>query len=56
MTAPRRIPPHPWSAEAYAYANRSTWCTSCEIHIATAANPLCPVCLDDDIKRLGEAS
>jgi hypothetical protein len=53
---PGRIQPHPWSAEAYAHAERPTWCTECEIHIATAAKPLCPVCLDDDVKHLGKAS
>lgn len=41
--------PEPMSSDPLGMA--PTWCRRCEIHRATAASPLCPVCLDDRAKE-----
>ena len=41
-----RIPP----AVALALA-LPTWCSSCEIHMATTWHPLCPICDDERTKE-----
>lgn len=33
---------------------RPTWCTSCQVHRATTLTPLCPSCLDDDVRATRE--
>jgi hypothetical protein len=42
MTTPAPAPvPLNWTVDA------STFCTSCEIHLASTRRPICPVCLDE---------
>ena len=53
MTEPMRIPPNGLYGP-YLGIPKPTWCTECQIHMATSTHPLCPGCHEDRAREIRE--